>query len=498
MKTTYLWVALLSAGLTTACQTDLIPSRQTSSDRIAQANRSPHVVPVDRALMELDGLLEQIDGGGTRAGGERAVATVETLSGAAFVQTTTRAGFSTRAEADTPDFADAAELLYVVNFKDDAGYAILGADDRMASVYAITDQGSLTREEFSRVASMSPLEAEMAEQNGEFVYPTRVVARAVAADFQAADTGGDFHGDLSWQTPDGGTTTRPVDNDPVVGFGVEESKGSFLSPQIPVKLGQDAPYNIECPIRGGTHAVAGCGAIALAQMALANTEHHEYHRSGIDGIPLDWNLIKKSIHSSNEPIAPQTEGKQNKMYIPGVTGEKKEPVYPNYTIELAKMIHALGRKAGMDYGESESGCSMHGIQMALEYTGYEGRHRYPYQYKYVRMMLRDRGLTTIVGSTNHVHWFNLDGWLERTLHYTYIHESGKIETRNDEQELIHCNFGWYGKYNGYYRYADFYFAHGPVEFDSEDLNWHNGDYLLDKDYTYDMDNMITYTGFSNS
>ena len=50
----------------------------------------------------------------------------------------------TRSEAT----ADVEDLLYIVNFENEAGYAILGADDRLEPVYAVVDEGSLTTEEF--------------------------------------------------------------------------------------------------------------------------------------------------------------------------------------------------------------------------------------------------------------------------------------------------------------------------------------------------------------
>ena len=38
--------------------------------------------------------------------------------------------------------ANVEELLYIVNFENEAGYAILGADDRLEPVYAVVDEGS--------------------------------------------------------------------------------------------------------------------------------------------------------------------------------------------------------------------------------------------------------------------------------------------------------------------------------------------------------------------
>ena len=82
-------------------------------------------------------LLEAIDapaedGAATRSGGVRRVKSVTTVS----PEVLNPGG--TRSEAT----ADVEELLYIVNFENEAGYAILGADDRLEPVYAVVDEGS--------------------------------------------------------------------------------------------------------------------------------------------------------------------------------------------------------------------------------------------------------------------------------------------------------------------------------------------------------------------
>ena len=76
----------------------------------------------------------------------------------------------TRSEAT----ADVEDLLYIVNFENEAGYAILGADDRLEPVYAVVDEGSLTTEEFRYAVTVTP---EQAEADGELVFPLQMVAR---------------------------------------------------------------------------------------------------------------------------------------------------------------------------------------------------------------------------------------------------------------------------------------------------------------------------------
>ena len=106
---------------------------------------NPHAVPVEQALEELQSVLEEID-------------------------TPAEDGAVTRSEAT----ADVEDLLYIVNFENEAGYAILGADDRLEPVYAVVDEGSLTTEEFRYAVTVTP---EQAEADGELVFPLQMVAR---------------------------------------------------------------------------------------------------------------------------------------------------------------------------------------------------------------------------------------------------------------------------------------------------------------------------------
>ena len=143
----------------------------------------PHAVPVEQALEELQSVLEEIDipaedGAVTRSGGIRRVKNVTTVSPEAL------SPGGTRSEAT----ADVEDLLYIVNFENEAGYAILGADDRLEPVYAVVDEGSLTTEEFRYAVTITD---EQAQADGKFVFPLQLVAQAAIIGIENADTDAD-------------------------------------------------------------------------------------------------------------------------------------------------------------------------------------------------------------------------------------------------------------------------------------------------------------------
>ena len=149
-------------GLLVGCTSDLTTEEVPQPPSVPEQKIS-HVVPVEQALEDLQGLLEAIDapaedGAVTRSGGIRRVKNVTTVSPEAL------SPGGTRSEAT----ADVEDLLYIVNFENEAGYAILGADDRLEPVYAVVDEGSLTTEEFRYAVTVTP---EQAEADGELVFP---------------------------------------------------------------------------------------------------------------------------------------------------------------------------------------------------------------------------------------------------------------------------------------------------------------------------------------
>ena len=142
MKPIRLLSLALLAALLAAC------SQAPLSDALPEppAPADPHKIPVEKALGELEELLRAIDGPETRSGGARRVASVEALGASALAR-------ATRAGHDAAAAAEIGDLVYIANFQNGEGYAILGADDRIESVIAVTERGSLTPAQLAAAAN---------------------------------------------------------------------------------------------------------------------------------------------------------------------------------------------------------------------------------------------------------------------------------------------------------------------------------------------------------
>lgn len=452
-------------SLLPGCTTD--PSAEpTPVPNNAPLPAASHTVSEEQALEELRAVLEVIDtpSEGTDKTRSRTIRSVKNIA---------RISDGMPAATRSSAASGVEDLLYIVNFEDDAGYAILGADDRLAPVYAITDEGHLTSEEWLYAVSATPEEA---EADGELVFPLQMVAQAAAAGVGGPISG---IGGIGSDGP-GGWITPPPSGLLRIERSEDRRVGFYLPPQIPVTLHQGYPCNALCPVKSGKHCLAGCTAIALTQILLANYHKHESIIESIKGTPIDWSKIEKTF--------------TNKKLLESDKLEKK-PLTPEAQ-EVAKLVREVGRLLKIDYGLSSSGAWNQRLEDVLEQLHYQGVHDWAYQFSKVSQMLLERKMTTVVSGKNTVgtkkrHAFNLDGWLEREWTDTYYYINGHTSEVINKDQLIHCNFGWGGKCNGYYHYGAFDLRNGAAKL-PDNIKEKDDSNVTDNIY-YDMTLIVTYT-----
>ena len=444
---------LLAAGLFLTSCSEPQPEEFPNPDPPPTVGR--HAVPIDQALGELDNLLGVIDGQGTRAGGVRTVAQVQTLHAQALPLTR-----SAGEPSEQPE-----ELLYVVNFEDDAGYAVLGADDRLPAVLAVTDEGSLTTEELVRAAN-----GQTAPE--EFTFPNEMLMNYVSGigGIGGGGIGGGGIGggggiptgpitDLGWQQ-------GPVDIT-FTGNTVDEWKPvEYTPPRTRTKWGQNAPFNAYCPAINGQKCVTGCVAVATAQILCANKYEYGLGPDKIGSYRIDWPSVFKAIED------------------PTLLSEKTTPPTPE-ALAVAYLIRGCGREAGMtisDYGIVESSAPSSGI-IFIGYYGYTFAKKINFTAERAYHMVVTCGYPTIVkadgkkvkedGKGHHA-WV-IDGWLVRTRNmYANFIDGSQRFVGTQTQTLVHCNFGWNGTADGYYFPGQFNTFIGPSAREPDDPTLRGG------------------------
>jgi len=130
MKKKLLWIVV--PLLFVSCSGDNIVTDIPEQNPPSQ---SSYHVSQEQALENLNVFLNEMEPVGTRSsGGRRQVTMVETVSAPTVL---TRSSGS-----------DVDNLFYLVHFENEEGYAVLAADNRLESVLALTDAGTLTLEDF--------------------------------------------------------------------------------------------------------------------------------------------------------------------------------------------------------------------------------------------------------------------------------------------------------------------------------------------------------------
>ena len=467
---------LLAAGLFLTSCSEPQPDEFPNPDPPPTVGR--HTVPIDQALGELHDLLGVIDGQGTRAGGVRTVAQVQTLHAQALPLTR-----SAGEPGEQPE-----NLLYVVNFEDDAGYAVLGADDRLPAVLAVTDEGSLTTDELVRAANGQTTPE-------EFTFPNEMLMNYVSGIGGIGGGGiggggiGGGGGIPTGPFTDFGTHVGPnIDVGKYIGYTYGDwTVTEYVAPMTVTKWNQSHPYNYTCPTIDGTvlynsqHCPAGCVAIAIAQIMASNHMHHQVTPGDVARARIDWTKITRAI-TNPDLTDPDV------IVFPDISPEAAEVAY---------LIGVIGVKIGMEYGPSRSSAYDDDAEAFFKYLGYKGVDLHTFRSKYVRNMLWERKRPAYVSASGYNifnynkggHAWVADGWMYRSRIRYATYDSGfKRQEGTDDQLLMHCNFGWGGMCDGYYFFGAFDTVHDPVAREEDDTDPNHHQYLFDID-----PQIITYT-----
>lgn len=425
-KFTFLALILLMGW---SCQKD--QELLTPVDPVPEAENS-YVVPIEEALQSLEVALDRIDGEATRAGGRRTVKSIERVKAARALRA------ATRATGDQPAVED---LFYIVSFGEGQGSAVLGADKRLESIYAILDETVLTAEDFDLpIATRSELPAD--GDSIRYVSSEEELTDFVAGMIVNAIT----IPDPEIPTPD------PIPELPIQRWErfIDTTKNISCPPILKTKWGQEAPFNnLAEPYTDENGKIqkcpAGCTPIALAQFLLAmqfpgtNT---------INGTTFNWSTLSRCEYGKSMTVL-------DSMYV-------------------ATYVRAIGDAVNANYTPKGTGAWLRSYTDELSDAGITAEER-AYTIPTVEWTVRDYGAICMTGwgikdGETKGHTWVIDGIdaFERDSVYRVIQEpSGYIleETRTPMEgnhRLYHCNYGWDGLCDGYYTYGIFNTTQGPT------------------------------------
>lgn len=201
-----------------------------------------------------------------------------------------------------------------------------------------------------------------------------------------------------------------------------------IEPLITFNIGQNEPFNNQCPMLDGERTVVGCVAVAMAQAMMVQRYPYQpkgkygYSSTNVGYLEVDYDAEKPydwdAMYSSNE------------------TG--------NYD-ELCRFLFHCGVAVDMEYGLSVhggSGAQSRPIVPALStYFGYDPQllgYRFKDDYKsegWLDVVVHEIYLGRVVifmgAGDGGGHCWNIDGW-------------------SNLSQFVHVNWGWDGIGNGYF------------------------------------------------
>lgn len=386
-----------------------------------------YAVSIEEALDEMYSTMDFLYGPATRAS-RPAIATIETFK-------REHLGGQTRSKITLPE-----NIYYIVNFENEGGFAVMGADQRILPLICITEAGSMTLEDLLQVEKASTRSGDPTELTLEQLWCPYSEMEGYEYDPEDDnDESGEYLISLAYDSEKAIVSemiTHPVFI-PEEGSGniykeytdwaVKTKKGPFLT----TKWHQDAPFDLQKSERP-----AGCVPIAIAQIIAYN----EKPSTSYFNVTSSWKELKSYGTIDYYNLNPESRRCiQN---------------------DLAKIVRTMALGMNAHYNYMRSGQTFVWPVKAKKYMkkslGYSAKKRNGYKGSVITSMI-NAGKPVFIGAldkkvTNGGHAWVMDGILSQS-HTVKTYGGTPLVfkgTTTESRSFIHCNFGWGGKCDGYY------------------------------------------------
>lgn len=420
--------AFSMVALSFACCT-VVPDyvAEVECDGVDEIAATEGSIPVEEALGALNRTLAVIDGATRNR--TRVAQHVSAL--------TKREMFGNSSRASSVRGGDDDNLVYVVNFAGDQGFAIINACNFLRdTVLIVGDSGYLDPERLLSGISRSG-------DDGDLYEPTPDSLKIMFADLYCEEdddfyigNSGDFNGDgfppaiikgyfvgdgLHDDTVGGGSGPEADEN----GF----NKATLVPRLLKTTWNQRAPFNNEIKFvsDGSKRRPVGCTTIAAAQILACRKNVDLANTFGIT--TSSWEelesvvpdaLLKKS-RNDNETIHANNIAKMLKQMADGIKVKYESDGTSATTRRVRKYLESIGCNVTQYYSLSNS------VESKIQNSISSGKPVY-------------------IGALDH-HWLKNSG-------HAWVFD-GYGKRPSDDHCFLHCNFGWAGTSNGWYYYKLF-------------------------------------------
>lgn len=471
---------LLGLFLMSSCQKDFTP---TSEDTMTSEISKDYTISPEDALENLEVFLSDNEDSATRASNSR---TISSLTPIKYWSSVTRS---------SSENLNCDNLLYIANFEQEQGYAILAGDSRIQDkVIAITDQGNITDATVYTALELATQERYIIEDyplTGEGFYTTPETGDEVFMnpntvslyDETANDTYvGNFNIDDTGALDDNGNIIEPIQS------GLElKSTPELVTSSLCVNyaINEIREYErVETMQPIVTTPIGGGNSSSTRTEVTATNWSVKQQVTPILKDYADWH--QQSPFNDLSPVRRKliVFGKQRKapagcfpLAISKILTHFEHPntyTFNGYTIDWSELKKSYASPAG----KLSAAHLLRGISSAcnslyfyegtftfpseatkyMDFIGLDNAHSYNYSFDRVTEMIDDEcpiiiysvpGINVFIS-----HSWNIDGYKikERTITTkTYNGNTLKSTTTATEtSRMVHCDFGWGGYCNGYY------------------------------------------------
>ena len=477
-KKLFIFTILITALLACNNEDIQLPSIDKQVNQTIEQSKS-YQIPIDKALINLEEVLKIIDATTSQNGNKvkrstRSVKNIETL--VRKHTTNNPKGMQKITAQLAPE-----TMLYLVNFDDEAGYAVLAADDRISSkVISIVDEGSISLDDFqtnyndlSKEEGLEDFSLYNAEENDYYVGALAPVEQeALSQDlmYEYAEREID-----NYVEPEPYSYSTSTVTDPWI-----VTKKIF--PMLTTLWHQESPFNDNTPIKGflttPRHSPAGCIPIAIAQI-MAYNEYPTYLTC--NSIVCDWVQMKSAFNTSN--IYSSYESRKGDA---------------NTQVQVANFVSTIGAWCETFYWVGHF--QQYGFALPVNARncmikfGYSNAKRFYGYYEAQGKDMLESGKPFLIAANSGVtngHAWVVDGSITREQNSRIVNNTTgeTISSYTNNEFLVHCNWGWGGLSNGYYTSGVFKPKSGPIETEpGVDFNY-SGDINSNFKWAF---HMITY------
>lgn len=483
--------------LLASCQENDTPLiNSTVDNNQTKVEQEKYSIPIDSALRYLNEYLTTDYNPNARSFETRKVSEIYPINFASF---------TTRAQSK---YIDCENLVYIANFENDEGYAILAADERIPDkVIAITDQGSLNTNTIKAATN--------SETNG---MPFFTAYPPLGPGFFTLEE----YGDELFMNPN--TVSLFIES-------VDDTLVGNFDGECESNINQN---NLTRILRSNQQTQSDLFAVGLCiSYALQTMDNHKPVplEPGQDPDPIggeggitydktttttsDWKKTKDTPVLLDSYVTWHQDSPFNDFYPERrswlLLGKKRKAPAGCFPLAISKILtnlafpeifsyngltvnwEGLKDKSSYDVDKTSASALLYSISLGcnswyfyqgtftfpsyatdyMRFIGFKNVKQQKYKFDYVENMI-DNNKPLIIYSVpgieiNKSHSWNLDGYKikERTVTTNYYYKDKLVTTRSRTElsEMVHCDFGWRGMSNGYYVSGVFKLGDTSVELD---------------------------------